>query len=411
MIRILKQWLGETNFVRVWRTRKLLRWSTAEPAATVLSRPGRYANAATETIFQGKSGVSLTVIKGYRYATSPALSYLPPFRLLAGLDRESLLSTAEREKYHRALGTRALSIPYDEVLDLVAQLLVRVSHRLAPETQGVPERAELIPLNPDLAARMANEISVLRSRLIRVHEFAAPISPGCKVLEIGFATGGHSINAWEKLGFRATGIDDAYDGTAEPPALHMHIARRLGTHPTFVYGDITKQTQLDDESFDIIYSVSVLEHISDIAAAFFEMRRLLKPGGLMVHCWNPYFSPNGGHPWGLLDCPWGHLRLPMSDIDQYLDEMRPLEAHLAKPWVWNTLDRATTLGRMQTKVAEAGFRLLLWDQVPDSPDILGDITPSLFAACQAQYPAVTLADLTTRDAMMVAQKTDTPVNS
>lgn len=404
MLRILKQRIGETNIARVWRTRKLLRWSSAEPAAIILSRPGRYANAVGERTFQGKSGVSLTVIKDYRYAMSPALSYLPPFRLLAGLDGESLLSTTERDKYQRALGTRALSVPYNEVLDLVAQLLPRISHRLVPETRTTPERAELLPLERDLAAKMKNEISVLRSRLLRVHEFAAPIAPGCKILEIGFATGGHSINAWEKLGFHATGIDDAYDGTAEPPALHMHIARKLGTKPTFVYGDITKQTQFADASFDIIYSVSVLEHISDLAAAFAEMRRLLKPGGLMVHGWNPYFSPNGGHPWGLLDCPWGHLRLPVSDIDQYLDEMRPFEASLAKPWVWNTLDRSTTLGRMQTKVMEAGLRLLLWDQVPDSPDVLGDITPSLFTACQAQYPALTLADITTRDAMMVARK-------
>ena len=59
---------------------------------------------------------------------------------------------------------------------------------------------------------------------------------------------------------------------------------------------------------------------------------------------------------------------------------------------------------MQTKVAQAGFRLLLWDQVPDTPDVLGDLTPAILVGCQAQYPHVTLADLTTRDAMMVARK-------
>jgi SAM-dependent methyltransferase len=404
MMQTLKRWLGETDFVRVWRTRRLLRWSSGEPAGTILSRPGRYANAPTETTFQGNSGVSLMVIKDFRYAMSPALSYLPPFRLLANLDREGLLSKAEREKYHQALGTRTLSIPYNEVLDLIEQLLPRVSYRLTPETRTTPERAELIPLERDLAMRMSNETSVLRSRLVRIQEFATPIAFGSRVLEIGFATGGYSINAWEKLGFRVTGIDDAYDGTAEPPALHLHISAHLGTQPTFVYGDITKQTQFEDKTFDVIYSVSVLEHISDIAAAFLEMRRLLKPGGVMIHGWNPYFSPNGGHPWGLLDCPWGHLILPTSDLDRYLEELRPFEASLAKPWVWNTLDRKTTLNRMQTRVMEAGFRLLLWDQVPDHPEILGDITPLLFAACQAQYPEISLADLTTRDAMMVARK-------
>jgi SAM-dependent methyltransferase len=404
MMQVLKRRFGETDFVRAWRTQKLLRWSSAEPAATILSRSGRYANAVAETTFQSKTGVILPVIKGYRYAMSGPLSYLPPFRLLAGLDRENSLSTAERKRYYAALGTRALSIPYDEVLDLVGQLLPRVSHRLTQETKSLPERAELMPLERDLARTMSNELSILRSRLLRVREFAAPIAPGCKVLEIGYAYGGYSINAWEKLGFQITGIDDAYDGTAEPPALHLHIASRLGTRPTFVYGDITRRTQFDDEAFDVIYSVSVLEHISDITAAFVEMRRLLKPGGFMLHGWNPYFSPNGGHSWGLLDCPWGHLRLPLSDMDQYLAEIRPFEAHLAEPWIWKTLDRTTTLGRMQKKVMDAGFRLLLWDQVPDHPEVLGDITPSLFAACQAQYPAITLADLTTRDAMMVARK-------
>ncbi len=404
MLRKIKQFLGHFQFVRGWRTRKLLRWSMTEPAATVLSRPGRYANATVETTFHGRSGVSLPVLQGFRYGMSPALSYLPPFRLLAGLDREGRLTAAEQYAYRRALGARSMSLPYDDVLALVSGLLPRVLERLVPETRSIPDRAELMPLDSDLKARMDNEVSILRSRLMRVQQFAAPIADGSKVLEIGFATGGYSIDAWEQLGFRTTGIDDAYDGTAEPPALPVHIAQRLGTHPTFVEGDITRQTSLAEDTFDVIYSVSVLEHISDISAAFREMRRLLKPGGLMIHAWNPYFSPNGGHPWGLLDCPWGHVRLPQSDIDQYLDELRPHEAPIAKPWVWNTLDRDTTLGRMQTKVAQAGFRLLLWDQVPDTPDVLGDITPAILLACQAQYPHVTLADLTTRDAMMVARK-------
>jgi SAM-dependent methyltransferase len=256
-----------------------------------------------------------------------------------------------------------------------------------------------------LKAHLASEISILRARLARIRDFATNFEAGSRVLEIGFTTGGYSIAAWNRLGFRITGIDDAYDGAAEPPALYRHVAERLGVRPTFVFGDVTQRTQLADGAFDIVYSVSVLEHISDLAAAFRELRRLLRPGGLMVHCWNPYFSPNGGHPWGLLDAPWSHLRVPESDLDRYLDELRPFEAPVARPWLWKTLDRKTTLARMQTKVVDAGFRILLWDQVPDAPDILGDLTPEIFAACQTNYPDVTLADLTTRDAMMVARRT------
>ena len=37
----------------------------------------------------------------------------------------------------------------------------------------------------------------------------------------------------------------------------------------------------------------------------------------MIHSYDPYFHPSGGHAIGILDSPWGHLRLTnrsMTDI-------------------------------------------------------------------------------------------------
>jgi SAM-dependent methyltransferase len=404
MLRRLKAILGETTAVREWRAQRLLRWSTSEAAAIVLARPGRFADAPIETVFLGRSGVSVPVLADFRYAMTPPLSYLPPIRLLFGLDAAGQLTAPEREAFRRALGRRALSLPYEELLGLVSGLLPRVSDQLIPEGRDDPRAAELMPSDATLAARLKSELSILRSRLARIRHAVGPVEPGSRVLEIGFTTGGYSIDAWDRLGFRVTGIDNSYDGASAPPTAHLHIAERLRARPTFVFGDMTQRTGFDDASFDLVYSVSVLEHVSDLPAAFAEMRRLLRPGGLMVHCWNPYFSANGGHPWGLLDAPWGHLRIPRDDLDQYLDELRPFEAPVARPWLWRTLDRETTLAQMQVKVVKAGFRILLWDQAPAAPDILGDLTPEVFASCQAQYPDVTLADLTTLDAMMVARR-------
>jgi SAM-dependent methyltransferase len=404
MLRRLKAILGETTAVRDWRARRLLRWSTSEAAAIVLARQGRFAHAPLETVFRGRSGVSVPVLAEFRYAMTPPLSYLPPVRLLFGLDAAERLTPAERQAFRQALGRRALSVPYEDLLGLVAGLLPRVSEWLVPEGRDDPRSAESMPSADALAARLKSESSILRSRLARIRHAVGPIEPGARVLEIGFTTGGYSIDAWDLLGFRVTGIDNSYDGTSAPPTAHLHIAERLRARPTFVFGDVTQRTKFGDASFDLVYSVSVLEHISDLPAAFAEIRRLLRPGGLMVHCWNPYFSANGGHPWGLLDAPWSHLRVPQDELDQYLEELRPFEAPVARPWLWRTLDRETTLSHMQRKVMDADFRLLLWDQTPAAPDILGDLTPEVFAGCQAQYPDVTLADLTTLDAMMVARR-------
>jgi len=53
---------------------------------------------------------------------------------------------------------------------------------------------------------------------------------------------------------------------------------------------------IDDESFDIIFSVSVVEHIPHNALpGFFEdCRRILKPGGLMVHLIDAYVESEDG---------------------------------------------------------------------------------------------------------------------
>lgn len=49
--------------------------------------------------------------------------------------------------------------------------------------------------------------------------------------------------------------------------------------------DVMKASRLpfEDDSFDAIVSSNVLEHIEDLPASFEEMRRVLRPGGFMIH--------------------------------------------------------------------------------------------------------------------------------
>jgi ubiquinone/menaquinone biosynthesis C-methylase UbiE len=56
-----------------------------------------------------------------------------------------------------------------------------------------------------------------------------------------------------------------------------------------VKGDCTR-LEFEDKSFDVIFSSNVLEHISDLDAAFSQMKRVLKKDGIMVHTVPTHYS-------------------------------------------------------------------------------------------------------------------------
>ena len=62
-----------------------------------------------------------------------------------------------------------------------------------------------------------------------------------------------------------------------------------------VVGDICQRTPFDDGTFDVVLTLSLLEHIHDLPAAFVEIRRILKPGGFFGSFFGPAWSCHVGH--------------------------------------------------------------------------------------------------------------------
>ena len=89
-------------------------------------------------------------------------------------------------------------------------------------------------------------------------------NPG--ILEIG-AGDGYMSNALSEAGFDVTATDPA---PRKP--LKYNVQQMNGYDIKF-----------EDSSFDIILSSNVLEHINDLPKAFSEMKRVLKPDGVMIH--------------------------------------------------------------------------------------------------------------------------------
>ena len=74
-----------------------------------------------------------------------------------------------------------------------------------------------------------------------------------------------------------------------------------------------------DETFDIVCSNAVLEHVSDLEAVSEEIRRVTRPSGISFHLWHNYYALSGAHvpEEVFLASPWGHL-LGDPEVDRWL---------------------------------------------------------------------------------------------
>lgn len=98
------------------------------------------------------------------------------------------------------------------------------------------------------------------------------IGPGDRVLDLGCGRG-----YWAGKAARAGGEVTAYD--VKP----QRIERARVRYPSvrFVQGS-AEETGLDDESFDVVLLLSVLEHTADPELVLAEIARVLRPGGRLA---------------------------------------------------------------------------------------------------------------------------------
>lgn len=114
----------------------------------------------------------------------------------------------------------------------------------------------------------------------REAQFVLPhLRPGMELLDCGCGPGAITVGLAQYVApARVVGIDISVD--------QFHIgkaaaAERGVTNVSFRQADLT-QLPFDDASFDVVFAHGVLYHLSDVQAALREMRRVLRPAGLIA---------------------------------------------------------------------------------------------------------------------------------
>jgi len=121
--------------------------------------------------------------------------------------------------------------------------------------------------------------SVLRSHRWRTVENSAAyllphLKPGLLLLDVGCGPGSITADFAQRLTpSRVCGLDSSSD--------IIDAARRDHPGVEFAVGDVS-QLAFDDASWDIVHAHQLLQHVSDPVAALKEMRRVVRPGGIVA---------------------------------------------------------------------------------------------------------------------------------
>jgi ubiquinone/menaquinone biosynthesis C-methylase UbiE len=398
------------DLLKAARTR--LTKSSEQPLGSV--RPLSMESATVFAEFETDDGRRIPLYEGYRDRIKARWRRFewPHQALIAAQSRLQLDSEAVTLVQALQSG-RTFPASWDDIADVVEPIAERYpaefirSDTICPLLKRPITVARMSDSQLDALAQTYKNQAASTLRTFRERCSEAIPAESMSVLETGCGMG-HAVMAMANLGIgNAVGIDRVTTDARsleQKPAISARLRmtdKAIADRVRILTGDII-QMPLADNAFDLICSASVFEHVSDLPAALLEMARVLKPGGIMHHNVDPFFSPSGGHALCTLDFPWGHARLSPAEFHRYANQFRPFEATYATDFFQNGFNQPRIpLHAIEQAIGAAGLSLLAWKEHWRS-----DHLPSgaIWQEISRIHPSIGLRDLAVDGLNMVLVK-------
>jgi SAM-dependent methyltransferase len=154
---------------------------------------------------------------------------------------------------------------------------------------------------------------------------------------------GYDIRPVDMDGLRE--VAQAHGIDALPEAEHFSFAQ---SEPAFI--------PCPPDTFDVVFSWSTFEHVSDPPKMLREISRIMKPDAcFLLQVWPLFHSFHGGHLWLSVKEPFAHLRTAPHEIEAMLDGRPATDPTRSAVDEYQSLNRAT-LDDLQRGLLHAGLR-------------------------------------------------------
>lgn len=216
---------------------------------------------------------------------------------------------------------------------------------------------------------LLDQIRAYNHAMIDALHRARPLK-GKRVLDIGASPHGYALERALQLGaeeYVGVGLD-----------VHESIDVRSPSGTASLRAMNAEHLAFPDASYDLVFSASTFEHVSDVAQVLAEIRRVLKRGGSALITFEPVWTASYGHhlhhfgPVSKLMPDWAHLVWDQRAMRSALAAAWPPDAALtleeASHWVYESdaLNRVP-IGQMRGYFAACGMQLEWIVSMPDTP--------------------------------------------
>jgi SAM-dependent methyltransferase len=163
---------------------------------------------------------------------------------------------------------------------------------------------------------------------------------GGVILDLGCGFGGRTL-AFERItGGYCVGVEiDLRVSIAG-----LQFARSMGSINASFAAAVAETLPFADNCFDAVLCYDVLEHVQDPERTLAEVYRVLKPAGLFLTVFPPYFHPTGSHLEGYASrVPYANVIFPSKVLIPAIDELLEERGDGYRPQPLRPGDRLYTL--------------------------------------------------------------------